>query len=88
MSKQFNGKKIIPRYKLIAYIMLCFGFVIVVKAAYIGTVKRDYWLQVAARLKKDSVDVKPVRGNILSCDKQLMASSLPEYKMYMDFQIR
>lgn len=86
MSKQFNGKKIIPRYKLIAYIMLCFGFVIVVKAAYIGTVKRDYWLQVAARLKKDSVDVKPVRGNILSCDKQLMASSLPEYKMYMDFQ--
>ena len=44
MSKQFNGKKIIPRYKLIAYIMLCFGFVIVVKAAYIGTVKRDYWL--------------------------------------------
>lgn len=34
----------------------------------IATVERDYWLKVASRLKKDSVDMKPVRGNILSCD--------------------
>jgi cell division protein FtsI (penicillin-binding protein 3) len=58
---------------------------VLAKAAYIGTVKRDYWMKVASRLKKDSVDVKPVRGNILSSDGQLMASSLPEYKMYIDF---
>ena len=35
---------------------------------------------------KAIVSVKPIRGNILSCDGQLMASSLPEYKIYMDFQ--
>lgn len=86
MSKQFDRKKIIPRYKIIAYVMLVAGFAIVCKAAYIATVKRDYWMKVASRLKKDSVDVKPVRGNILSCDSRLMASSLPEFRLYMDFK--
>ena len=84
MSK-FNHKKILPRYKIIAYCIVLISIAVLAKAAYIGTVKRDYWMKVASRLKKDSVDVKPVRGNILSSDGQLMASSLPEYKMYIDF---
>lgn len=86
MSSLFERKKIVPRYKMIAYVMLLVGVIIVGKALYISTVKRDYWMKVASRLKKDSVDVKPTRGNILSCDGRLMASSLPEFKMFMDFQ--
>ena len=85
MSK-FNNKKILPRYKIIAYFIVLVSLAVLAKAAYIGTVKRDYWMAVADRLKKDSVEVKPVRGNILSSDGQLMASSLPEFKMYMDFE--
>lgn len=84
MSK-FNHKKILPRYKFIAYCIVLISIAVLAKAAYIGTVKREYWMTVASRLKKDSVDVKPVRGNILSSDGQLMASSLPEFMMYMDF---
>jgi len=49
------------------------------------TAKRDYWMKVAERQKRDSVTVKPNRGNILSCTGQLLASSLPEFKIYMDF---
>ena len=86
MSSLFDRKKIIPRYKIIAYVMLLLGLLIVGKAFYIATVQRDYWMKVADRLKNDSVPVKPVRGNILSSDGRLMASSLPEYKLYMDFQ--
>ena len=81
MSSLFDRKKIVPRYKMIAYVMLLLGIVIIARALYISTVKRDYWMQVASRLKTDSVVVKPVRGNILSCDGRLMASSLPEFKM-------
>ncbi|MBP5355601.1 MAG: transpeptidase family protein [Prevotella sp.] len=66
--------------------MVLLGIMIVGKALYTATVKRDYWMKVADRLKRDSVDVKPVRGNILSCDGRLMASSLPEFKLYMDFK--
>jgi cell division protein FtsI (penicillin-binding protein 3) len=66
--------------------MTLIGFAIVGKAMYIMTAKKQYWTDVAARLKRDSVIVKPNRGNILSSDGQLMASSIPEYKIYMDFQ--
>ena len=85
MSK-FNNDKVMPRYFAIAVVLTLVGFAVVGKAMYIMTAKKDYWTQVADRLKRDSVIVKPNRGNILSCDGQLMASSIPEYKVYMDFQ--
>lgn len=85
MSK-FDQKKIMPRYSAIAIVMTLFALCIVGKAVYIATAKRDYWMKVAERQKKDSVTVKPTRGNILSCDGQLMASSLPEFKLFMDFK--
>ena len=85
MSK-FEHKKVMPRYSAIAIIMTLMAVAIVGKAFYIMTAKHDYWMKVAERQKKDSVTVKPNRGNILSCAGQLMASSLPEFKVYMDFQ--
>ncbi len=85
MSK-FEHKKIMPRYSAIAIIMTLIATAIVGKALYIMTAKHDYWMQVAERQKKDSVTVKPNRGNILNCAGQLMASSLPEFKVFMDFK--
>ena len=46
-------------------------------------VERQYWQDVADRLVKENVTVKPNRGNIISSDGKLMASSLPEYRIYM-----
>ena len=85
MSK-FDYNKIMPRYSAIAVLMTLIALAVVAKASYIMTAKRDYWLKVANRVKKDSVEVIPTRGNILSCDGQLLASSLPEFKVYMDFK--
>ena len=85
MSK-FKSDKVMPRYFAIAVVLTLIGFAIVGKALYIMTAKKTYWTQVASRLKRDSVSVKPSRGNILSCDGQLMATSIPEYRVYMDFQ--
>ena len=82
----FDRKKIIKRYKVVAYAMLAVSLAILVKIVYIATVERSYWMAVASTLTKDSVDVKPIRGNILSCDGRLMASSLPEFKLFMDFK--
>ena len=83
---RFNNKEVMPRYFAIAVVLTLIGFAIVGKALYIMTAKKTYWTQVASRLKRDSVSVKPSRGNILSCDGQLMATSIPEYRVYMDFQ--
>ena len=85
MSK-FRNDKVMPRYFAIAVVLTLTGFAVIGKAMYIMTAKKQYWTEVASRLKRDSVDVMPGRGNILSSDGQLMASSIPEYKIYMDFQ--
>ena len=63
MSK-FEHKKIMPRYSFIAIVMALVATGVVGKTLYIMTAKHDYWMEVAARQKKDSVSVKPNRGNI------------------------
>ena len=85
MSK-FDNKKVMPRYMAIALVLTLVGVAVIGKAFYIMTAQKQYWTEVAGRLKRDSVIVKPNRGNILSSDGQLMATSIPEYKIYMDFQ--
>ena len=83
---RFNNEKVMPRYMVIAVVLTLIGIAVIGKALYIMTAKKQYWTEVADRLKRDSVSVKPTRGNILSCDGQLMATSIPEYKLFMDFQ--
>ena len=85
MSKFDNGK-VMPRYMAIALVLTLVGVAVIGKAFYIMTAQKQYWTEVAGRLKRDSVVVKPNRGNILSSDGQLMASSIPEYRIFMDFQ--
>ena len=84
MSK-FNSDKVMPRYFAIAVAFTLIGVAIIGKAGYIMTAEKQYWSDVAARLVRDSLSVKPTRGNILSCDGQLMASSIPEFRIFMDF---
>lgn len=85
MSK-FEKNKVMPRYFAIAVVLTLLGFAVIGKAMYIMTAEKQYWTDVAGRLKADSIDVMPNRGNILSSDGQLMASSIPEYKIYIDFK--
>ena len=83
---KFNNKKIIPRYSIYAWILTLACVAVIAKALYVMTVRHDFWMAVAERQKRDSMFVRPTRGNILSCDGELMASSLPEFKLYMDFR--
>ncbi len=73
------------RYFFVILLFGLTGIAVVVKAAVIMFAERDYWHEVADRFVKENVAVPPTRGNILSADGKLMASSLPEYRIYMDF---
>lgn len=84
MSK-FDYNKIMPRYSIIAICLTLLAVVVVARAGYIMTAKKGYWMKVADRVKADSVKAEPTRGNILACDGQLLASTLPEFKIYIDF---
>ena len=73
------------RYFFVILLMALIGVAIVVKAGITMFAERQYWQDVADRFVKVNVTVKPNRGNIISSDGKLMASSLPEYRIYMDF---
>ena len=87
MSK-FEKSKVMPRYVAIAALLTLAGLAIIARAGYIMVAQKDYWLAVAASQKQvNNIKIeKPTRGNIFSCDGQLMASSIPIYKIFIDFQ--
>ena len=80
-----DKRNIMNRYSLIMLAMIVIGVLIVAKAAYTMFFERDYWERVAKQVERDNVEIEANRGNILSSDGKLMASSLPEYYLYMDF---
>lgn len=81
----FPGKKIIPRYFVVTVVLSVLGISVIGRAAWIMFMERDYWMAIHNRFVTDSVPIEPSRGNIYSADGQLLASTLPEYKLYMDF---
>ncbi|WP_321333768.1 penicillin-binding protein [uncultured Bacteroides sp.] len=74
------------RYFFVILLIGLAGVAIVFKAGITMFAERQYWQDVANRFVKENVTVKPNRGNIISADGKLMASSLPEYRIYMDFK--
>ncbi|MBO7267289.1 MAG: transpeptidase family protein [Bacteroidaceae bacterium] len=63
------------------------GIIILLKAMSVMVFERNYWKEVASRSIVDSVAIAPRRGNILSDDGLLMASSVPQYTLFMDFMV-
>ena len=81
----FPAKDVIKRYAAVASLLFLFGFAVLVKAAYIMTAQKDFWMAVNDRFVKENEEVQPTRGNILADNGEVLAASLPEYKLYMDF---
>ena len=72
----------------IIFIIIFLGFVAVLgKIIYVQTVERDEWLKVADKQVPTLKPIKATRGNILDCNGQLLASSMPQYYMYMDTRV-
>ena len=72
----------------IIFIVILLGFGAVVgKIVYIQTVERDEWLKVAEKQVPTNKPIKATRGNILDCNGQLLASSMPQYYIYMDTRV-
>ena len=82
---KFDKKYIHTRITVIIVIAFMMMFAIVARAIYTATVENEKWKKVGAVSVSDTMLLKPNRGNILSADGQLMASSLPDYKVYVDF---
>ncbi len=72
----------------IIFIFLLIGFGAVIgKIIYIQTVEREQWLKVAEKQVPTHRPIAATRGNILDCNGQLLASSMPQYYIYMDTRV-
>ncbi|MBR1473928.1 MAG: penicillin-binding protein 2, partial [Paludibacteraceae bacterium] len=68
--------------------MIALGFIAVLgKIVYVQTVERDEWLKVAEKQVPTLKPITATRGNILDCNGHLLASSMPQYYMYMDTRV-
>jgi cell division protein FtsI (penicillin-binding protein 3) len=70
------------------FIIILLGFAaVLVKIIYIQTAERDEWLKVAERQVPTHRPIHATRGNILDCNGRLLASSMPQYYIYMDTRV-
>lgn len=71
------------------FIVIFLGFCAVLsKIIYIQAVERDEWLKVAEKQVPTHKPIPATRGNILDCNGRLLASSMPQYYMYMDTRVQ
>ena len=70
------------------FIVILLGFGAVLgKIIYVQVVERDEWLKVAEKQVPTTRPIKATRGNILDCNGRLLASSMPQYYVYMDTRV-
>ena len=75
------------RFAIIFACILCGFLAVMGKIIYVQTVERDEWLKVAEKQVPTHKPIPATRGNILDCNGQLLASSMPQYYMYMDTRV-
>ncbi len=77
-------KDILWRAAIIYLGFLFFGFWIIGKIVYLQTVEKTKWLEKAKESTLKNVIIPANRGNILSEDGRLLATSIPLYEVRMD----
>ena len=83
---KFDKKYISGKFPFIVGAAFIIAFGIIFCMVKTMTVDKKMWEKRRHEaFERDSITVLPTRGNILSDDGQLMASSLPDYKVFIDF---
>ena len=82
---KFPKDKIKGRYTFIKWAFVVVGLAIIGKAFYTMTVKRPFWEEVAKQRERVNLELKPMRGNLLASNGEVLAASILEFLMYMDF---
>lgn len=77
----------IGRFRIIFIILCLAGVYIVSRTLYTMLVERDYWTEVGKKFVRENIAIPATRGNIYDCKKRLMAGSVPEYHLYMDYVV-
>ena len=70
---------------LVIFFFTLWALIIMGNAAIIMFKERNEWIKIRDRNIKYNVPIEPYRGNILNDKGELMVSTLPLYKIHLDF---
>ena len=79
-------KRVSRKYLSLFLLMLLWGAFIIVKMALVMFGERQYWNDVERNMTPVNRVIEPRRGNILSDDGLLLASSMKQYRIFLDFR--
>lgn len=77
---------ILWRVAVLYIIMATIGLAVIAKALYIQLAEGKKWTSRVEKYTERTKEIPANRGNILSADGRLLASSVPYYEVRMDFR--
>jgi cell division protein FtsI (penicillin-binding protein 3) len=80
-------KDIVFRLRIIYFVVVAFGILILFRAFSIGVLNRDFWLAKKQHQTIRLHSKEAMRGNMYSTDGSLIATSVPLYDVYLDMRV-
>ena len=82
-----NVKHTILRFAAVFISISLLFLVVLVRVIKLQTVERDKWLSLVETRENNQRAKKAIRGNIYDSEGRLLASSVPQYMIYMDTRV-
>ena len=82
-----DKRSMIIRFAIVYFIMVVLFVSAIAKLIHTQAYESKVWLQKSDSIQNANlkVAIKHKRGNIYSCDTQLLACNIPQYSLYVDF---
>lgn len=80
-----RGSQALLRYAIIILLLTPVVGGVIFRTILTAFAENKEWLKIAEQLKRSDKLAYPSRGNIYSSDGRLMATSVPRYYTYIDF---
>ena len=77
----------IGRFRIIFIVLCLIGIYICSSALHTMLTQKDYWTEVSKKFIRENIAIPATRGNIYDCKGRMMAGSVPEYRIYMDYVV-
>lgn len=81
-----GGMRMSLKCVLLYCAFIVWGCLIVFKLVHVMFVQRQYWHDVQKSLTMENTEIPPRRGDIFSDDGMLLASSMKQYRIFLDFK--
>lgn len=79
-------KRVSRKYLSLFLLMSVWGLLVIIKMGFVMFGERQYWNDVSRNLTPVNRVIEPRRGNILSDEGLLLASSVKQYRVFLDFR--